>query len=199
MSMRRALQSRFACSGMSLAELMMTVGISAFVVGGMTTGLVAINRSLAESSRDAQMQDAQSRVLDYLARDAANATARSGVSATGVTFTVPNFYITRNPSAPVPTPTSYNQTAATFPTATVTYSYDATARTLTRTVRIGSTDTSTVLARDLSFTLSNLGSSNWGPTATQPFTVTLAFNLRLNNTATAGTEISRALRPRLAP
>lgn len=88
--MRRA--SRHLLGGYTLVEMMMAMGVTGLVIGGMVAGSVALQRSLAATLDYSIAQNDQSRISDYLAVDMRRALDVTPDNSGGVTMKLPNYY-----------------------------------------------------------------------------------------------------------
>ncbi len=79
-------------AGYTLVEMLMAMGVTGLVLGGMVMGSVALQRSLAATLDYAIAQNDQSRISDYLAVDMRRALNVTPDGSGGVTMTLPNFY-----------------------------------------------------------------------------------------------------------
>ena len=103
--------------GFSLVELMVAMGIALFLIAGIVSAYTFLGRNLIRYANQQQLEAQSRRTLQTLAQDVHAATDVTSYSANQLVLSLP--YVHADGSV-----TSY----------TVTYVYDSTARTLTRTI-----------------------------------------------------------------
>ncbi len=99
--------TRHALAGYTLIEMLMATGVTGLVLGGLTAGSVALQRSLAATVDYSIAQNDQARISDYLAVDMRRALDVAPDGTGGVTMTLPSFY---NADGTVKSPTVVSTT-----------------------------------------------------------------------------------------
>jgi type II secretory pathway pseudopilin PulG len=108
---------RAGSQGFTLVELMIAAGLTGFVLAGVLSAFLLIGRSSANASSYSELESEARRALEVFSREARMANSvGSGYSATSVTLGIPD--------------TSTSRTAVAY---TVTYTFDSTNKTFSRT------------------------------------------------------------------
>ena len=113
--------NRHNLAGMTLVEMMMSVGCSTLIVAAIVIAGVALQRSFAAVEGYARTEADQLRVLDYISMDCRRAISAS-VSASVLTLTLPPYY-NINGASTVPNTPSNSTGTLSYGTGSVTIKY----------------------------------------------------------------------------
>lgn len=122
--------------GFTLVELLVGSTLAAMIMLSMLSSYLFLGRNLSRLANQQLLETQSRRALLYFAQDVRMASALTSPSATGVVFTLP----------------------ASSGSTTVTYAYDSSAQTLTRT--IGSIPQQTILTNLVSFSFNYYDASS---------------------------------------
>jgi hypothetical protein len=162
--------TKFKRSGMTLVEMIMSIGCGSLILAALVTAGVAMQRSYAAVESYSNAEGDQLRVLDYVALDCRRATAVAITTVNGIYptlhVTLPAYYssVTSSATANQPTLTSG---ALSYGAATVTVDYQQSGTIFQRIVTVsGTAKTSTIAKNVSSFTITPLSQSATNGTVT---------------------------------
>jgi hypothetical protein len=168
--------TKFRCSGMTLVEMLMSIGCGALILAALVTAGVAMQRSYGAVESYSNAEGDQLRVLDYVAMDCRRATTTAITTVNSVyptlQLTLPVYYssVTSSATANQPTLTSG---ALSYGSGSITINYQQSGSTFTREVivknsggTVTSDNTSTIAKKVSSFTITPLDQSATNGTVT---------------------------------